>query len=181
MSMAMLEHTGPWGEEDYFALGETANRIALIDGSLWIRPEPSKRRQRIAFLLAAGLAEAAEQLGLLVLRCVNLRLAGGRIVQPDLVVADTGDTGLVVEAAEAMLVVDVVSPGDAGLDRLYAAAGIGWYLRVEQPDDSVELHLERLVDDHYLPAAVAGPGQPLTSAEPFPFALDIASALRRRP
>lgn len=185
MSVAMLEHPEPWSEEDYFSLGETTNRIALIDGSLWVSPAPSKRHQRIAFLLAVGLEQAAERVGLLVLQDVNLRLANGRIVQPDLVVADTDDTGLVVEAAEAKLVIEVVSPGNAGVDRLlkpqlYAAAGIGWYLRVEQPDDSVELHLERLVDGHYLPAAVAGPGQPLTSAEPFPFTLDIASALRRR-
>jgi len=61
-----------------------------------------------------------------------------------------------------------------------AAAGIGWYLRVEQPHDSVELHLERLAGDHYIPAMVASPGQALVTEEPFPFELEIASLLRRR-
>ena len=101
------------------------------------------------------------------------------------VVADTDDVGSTVEAAETKLVVEVVSPSNAGTDRLlkpklYAAAGIGWYLRVEQPDDSVELHLERLAGDHYIPAVVAGSGQALVSEEPFPFELEIASRLHGR-
>jgi Uma2 family endonuclease len=123
--------------------------------------------------------------GLLVLQDVNLRLSGGRILQPDIVVADTDDDGVTVEAAEAKLVIEVVSPGNAGTDRLlkpqlYAAAGIGWYLRVEQPNESVELHLERLAGDRYVPALVARPGQALVSDEPFSFELEIASLLHRR-
>jgi Uma2 family endonuclease len=185
MSVAMLEHPEPWSEDEYFALGETANRIELIDGSLWVSPAPSKRHQHIAFLLAMGLYAAAEGAGLLVLQDVNLRLSGGRILQPDIVVADTDDVGTTVEAAEAKLVIEVVSPSNAGTDRLlkpqlYAAAGIDWYLRVEQPHDSVELHLERLAGGRYVSALVAGPGQALVSEEPFSFELEIASLLHRR-
>jgi Uma2 family endonuclease len=185
MSVAVLEHPEPWSEDEYFALGETSNRIELIDGSLWVSPAPSKRHQHIAFLLAMGLYGAAERAGLLVLQDVNLRLAGGRILQPDVVVADTDDLGTTVEAAEAKLVVEVVSPSNAGTDRLlkpqlYAAAGIDWFLRVEQPQDSVELHLQRLSGDHYIPSAVARPGELLAAEEPFPFRLEVASLLHRR-
>jgi Uma2 family endonuclease len=185
MSVAMLEHPEPWSEDEYFALGETTNRIELIDGSLWVSPAPSKRHQHIVFLLAMGLYDAAERADLLVLQDVNLRLADGRIVQPDVIVADTDDVGTTVEAAETKLVVEVVSPSNAGTDRLlkpqlYAAARIGWYLRVEQPQDSVELHLHRLVGDHYDPYAVASPGQTLASEEPFSFRLEVASLLHRR-
>jgi Uma2 family endonuclease len=113
---------------------------------------------------------------------VNLRLAGGCVLQPDIVVADTDDVGVVVEAGEVRLVVEVVLPGDAGTDRLlkpqfYAAAGIGWYLRVEQLQDSVELHLRKLVDDRYAPFAVADPGQVLASEELFPFQIEVAALL----
>jgi Uma2 family endonuclease len=183
--VAVLEHPGPWSEDEYFALGETPNRIEFIDGTLWVRPAPTKRHRHIAFLLAMGLYAPAERAGLLVLQDVNLRLAGDRIVQPDIVVADTDDIGNTVEAAEVKLVAEVVSPSNAGTDRLlkpqlYAAAGIGWYLRVEQPQDSVELHLQRLDGDHYVPYVVAGLGQAFASEEPFPFRVEVASLLHRR-
>jgi len=185
MSVALLEHPGPWNEEQYFALGETPNRIELIDAGLWVSPAPNKPHQDISFLLMSGIRPAARAAGLRAYEAANVRLGTDRIVIPDLVVADTGPKGGVIEASEVALICEIVSPSNAANDRLlkmqfYAAAQIEWYLLVE-PDladfESVALRLFRLDGKHYVEHIAVAFGGTLTFNGPFHCVIDTNTLL----
>ncbi|MDG4833315.1 Uma2 family endonuclease [Solwaraspora sp. WMMD1047] len=184
MSVAPLEpHYGPWTEQEYFALGETTQRIELLDGNLIASPAPSKRHQTISRRLANAIDDAAGPSRLTVFEAVNVRLRPERIKIPDLVVAETDDEGAVVEADEVRLICEIVSPTSAAQDRLikmrlYADAGIGWYLLVEQDGRTLTLRLFRLDGDHYVEHAVAKSGETLQITEPVRLSLNPATLLK---
>ena len=146
MSIAMLEHQGPWTFEEWTQLeDDRGQRIELVDGALIVSPAPSAFHQAIARRLFLQL-HAQCPADLEVVYEVGLRLGeDGRI--PDLaVVRRSAPSGRGVPAYEPqhlVLAVEVVSPSSRTTDRLvkpvhYAEAGIPSYWRIET-DPAVEL------------------------------------------
>ena len=141
----------PLGERKYLALGETPERIELLDGGLFLLPAPDPRHQLICGALAEALSAPPEQWAH---RAVNVRLGPDRIAIPDLIVTGRIDfDAAVVEATSVRLVCEVVSPASAVVDRIlkmhsYATAGIPWYLLIDQETGSSQLH--QLEKDAYV-------------------------------
>jgi Uma2 family endonuclease len=184
MRAAALDHPGPWTEEEFLALPDEGQRHELLDGSLLVTPAPSSEHQQVARRLANAL-EAASPAGWEVIEAVNVRVAPSRILIPDVVVTwRAGDT-LVYDAADVAMVAEVVSPSTLATDRvlkpeLYAAAGIGWCLRVElTAPSSPELIAYRLAGRQYVEHGRARPGRVLLIPGPIELEIDPGALLRR--
>lgn len=152
MSLDVLGNGLPISETEYMALGETPARAELWDGNLLVRPRDTPRHQTELSALASALQAGRPDLH--VLSGVNVRLAPGRIVIPDLVVTGPIDFDEpIVEATAVHLVAEIVSPASASFDRTlkmygYAAAGIPRYLLIEQENRTRRGHL--LVGGRYV-------------------------------
>lgn len=172
-----------WTEEAFLSLGETKNKIELIDGGLWVSPSANNPHNALLANLIPDLKRAARDAGLRALLVPNLRLARDRITVPDVAVGRFERTGAMNSAADAVLVVEITSPGDALVDRtvkkaLYAEAKIDWYLLIE-PDfadyRSAGLTLFRRQGAEFVAHAVAADGGRLVTEEPFRFGVDAAA------
>ncbi|MEV7985408.1 Uma2 family endonuclease [Micromonospora sp. NPDC085948] len=168
--VGILGRALPWTELDYLALGDTAQRIELLDGGLLIGPSPSVRHQVIVGGLAAALEPGCAAANRTLLPVINLRLNVTRILNPDLVVTTELDFEATCVPADAVLLVgEVAAPHTAAIDRvlkphLYAAAGIEWYLLVDQ--ETLTAHLHQRQGGHYVERATTKRGEVLELAEP---------------
>ncbi|MGH3718055.1 MAG: Uma2 family endonuclease [Pseudonocardiaceae bacterium] len=175
----LLDHVGQWTERDYLALPEDRRRIELLDGGLLVSPAAGNRHQRLSFHLCYALGRAAPS-WLEVLEAINVRVAPGRILIPDLaVVANPGLDLKVTESADVVMVVEIVSPGSVAADRaikppLYSAAGIEHYLRIELGNSGPSSVTYRLRRGRYAEVASSSPGKCLCLVDPFPVDLDLA-------
>ena len=181
MSVPTLEeHAQAWTEEEFLALPETVwPRLELLDGALLVSPAPRMFHQRFSRAFANAM-DAAVPEGCEVLEGINVRLATGRIVIPDLVVVREIGEGVVTDAADVALVAEIVSPSTRSQDRLlkpslYAAAGIPCYLRIEQQPELV-VHVAALEAGEYVEYGLARAGEPLRL--PAPFATAVVSTVR---
>jgi hypothetical protein len=61
--------------------------------------------------------------------------------------------------------------------RVYAAAGVPWYLRVDFRNRVPAVALHQLVDGEYQPVVAAAAGATFQMKEPFAFTIDPADLL----
>ena len=173
----LLDHAGPWTEEEFLALPDD-RRIELLDGALLVSPGPGGH-QRMSFQLCYALGRAAPD-WMEVLEAINVRVGPDRILIPDLVVVTNPGLDLEIwDAADVAMVVEIVSPGSVAADRaikpqMYATAGIEHFLRVELGKlgpSSVAYQLQR---DRYVEIVSSAPGQLMRLTEPFSAEFDLA-------
>lgn len=199
--MSIATHYGSWSVEDVLGLDEGVNRYEVVDGALIVNPSPSVGHQRASRRLA-NLLEQAAQGNHDVVEAVGVRLGDNTMLIPDILVAHGPflDAGIinVVDPAEVLMVVEIVSPESTTRDRtekpyLYAQAGIKFFWRVElahfkgraapllnglvAPLPAVFTHVLSDAEDvgyDRWAAFSAGTLVDLTSAAPFPISFDPA-------
>jgi len=146
----------PVTEDEYLALDSRSAGAELWDGNLLVRPRETPRHALVAGALATALRVGLTDLH--VFGGVAVRLAPGRIVVPDLIIAGEIDLDQrVVEAAAVRVVCEIVSPASATIDRVlkmhnYAAARIPCYL-IAEPGLGA-LHSHELSGDAYVAGSV---------------------------
>lgn len=176
--------------DDWLALPETVGqRIELIDGSLVVSPTPLSDHQICAKRLVRVFDDAAPD-DMEVVEAFGVRV-GEEVPVPDVVVGDADvllGGAAMLRPDETHMVVEIVSLHNRRRDyqekpRLYAAAGIPTFLRVELAGPKPP-HVEVLTlkDGGYVRTQSAGAGELVELTEPFPVAFDPAALLgpRRR-
>ncbi len=134
--------------EDYCALPDDGLRHEVIEGFLFSEPSPRRAHQRVLLNLAALLqAHVREQgLGEVYLAPFDVVLDRRTVVVPDLLFVARERAGIVTERAvegPPDLVVEILSPGTAGRDRVaklnaYARHGVPHYWLVDPEARTLE-------------------------------------------
>jgi Uma2 family endonuclease len=164
-----------WTLEDLALLPDDGHRYEIVDGGLHVSPPPTSSHQVCAGRLDRVLERAAPS-GLEVLQGVGVDL-GKTVLIPDIsvVLAEVAFRDVPkFKPAEVLLVVEVVSPSSASMDRLlkparYAGVGIPSYWRVELGRDGTKpiIAVYDLDGDEYRETVVAEAGEQVEVDRPF--------------
>ena len=177
MSLSAIElHVGPWTEAEFLELPEDNRRIELLDGALLVS-SPSPRHQDMCARMWRAL-DALRPRGMRVFVPIDVRVGPNRILVPDLVVVrhDRMDFQ-VLDAVDAALAIEIVSPGSVASDRaikppLYAQAGVPYFVRVELGGPTAVVGT--LTGDRY---TFGAPDSVLRLTDPFPIEIDLPGLL----
>lgn len=176
---------GEWIVDDLFELPDDGHRYEIFDGSLLVTPPPAmphvgttyRLRRRLEAQAPAGFAVIDSGAGVYPNER-NYYIPDLLVIHEDLLTGDAQG----VHPHDALLAVEVVSPGNPGNDyvlkrHVYAVAGVPQYWIADERDRS--LHVLFPGDSgSYVERAIARPGQPWRSEDPFPLVVDPADIFR---
>ncbi len=183
---AIFSHTGPWTEDDYFALPETSSRVELVDGALLVSPQSSVPHSRLIKTVVNLLDSTCPDPSWEALPPNNVRLWPDHIREPDVTVIRSGLQGRKVEVADVLMLVEITSPGNFRQDMIvkhgdYAEAGVPFYLRIDlhKGIDDLTASAYELADGGYREYATAPDGL-LRLICPWPLEADLRAMARGR-
>ena len=173
---------GPWTIDDLADTPDDGNRYEIFDGSLLVSPPPALPHGDAVYRLRRRLeAHAPEHLR--VVENVGVLIATGRsLFVPDLTVVRSEAMrrpAAALQAPDALLVVEVLSPGNAGRDLVikrheYAAGGIPEYWIVDKNERTLTVLTRPEQGKGYLDATVVKAGDRFETDDPVPLSLDPA-------
>jgi hypothetical protein len=191
----VFDHEGPWTEDAYRGLPRT-ERVEVIDGTLLVGPGTSADKAAAVDVVRAAVAAALPD-GLVVRGPVSLRLGTDCILVPDLIVTtaavaepDAGsaegdgdgaeaaaeETDEVLDAAAALMVIEVVGREHGAVDRsfkpqLYAGCRIPYLMLIDHHGPFAIADM--IISGRYHEYARAAGDEPLRLEEPFGLELDL--------
>lgn len=179
MSAAQLLERDRVSEEEFLSLPESMDRIELLDGEVIVAAAPSLLHQLVLGDLYSVMRAwaRANPPALVAMAPIDVRLAPGRIVQPDLLVVLGGMPPRAASPLHVVpdLVVEVISL-KRSYDRItkraiYADAGVAEYWIVDPFDGQIEqiqgLETVATITSGTIRSLVA-PGLEVTLSEIFP-------------
>ena len=165
MEVAMLfPPQGKWTEYHFYLLPESNQKIELANGELIVSPSATPKHQQISLEFAYQLTTfiKTNPLGIVATAPLDVRLAEGRIRQPDLLfVLNENRDRFAEQRVEGApdWVAEIISPGSRKTDEEekmaeYAEAGVAEYWLIDPKTEMIHIYV--LMGDAYELRQTAG-------------------------
>jgi Uma2 family endonuclease len=160
---------GEWTVADLESLPDNGLRYELLDGTLLVTPSPTPRHQGAVVELAVLLRRACPPDHRVFVAPLDWQPDGRTSLQPDLLVVRRDRIGENKITEAPTLVVEVLSPGTARIDRMikfsrYAESGVPHYWIVDPRVPSIQVF--DLVDGGYVLVAEGAGSVSVSVSEP---------------
>jgi len=180
----LTTHVDQWTAELAMKLLPETNdpKVEIFAGKVVVSPHAGVDHQIIAAELLYGLRPAARAAGLRAYPEINV-IDGDELYIPDVSVLRKSAAGQVsVKIADAVMLVEIASDSNRRKDlidrpRVYAAAKVPWFMRIEFRRRVPAIVLHELIDGEYEPVVACAAGTTFAMTEPFPFSIDPGDLL----